>query len=139
MRAVFAAVLSIILAACGGDGAKSPEDDNRLVNACPAIAQAAVVVNFIEDAGGAPAFVFARGTLTDGPYSETMTGSTTASNQTVSSLSGGFARPGTYTVSVSASRTTTSPEQPFTFTNITVTRAADSCGLNTAVLTARIK
>jgi hypothetical protein len=138
MRTVPAAVLSIVLSACGGDGARPPEGDNQQANACTAIAEAAVVVNFVEDVGGAPAFVIASGTLTDGAYTERMTGGTTSANQTVSSLSGGFSRPGTYTVSVSASRTSTTPGQPFTFTNIAVTRKADGCGLNTAVLTVRI-
>jgi hypothetical protein len=131
------ALVSIsILAACGGDGAK-PVDDQRNI-ACPAIAEAAVVVQFVEVSGGAPAFVIASGTLTDGAYTEKMVGGTTA-NQLVSSLAGGFDRPGIYNVAVTAARTSTSPEQPFTFTNVEVTRKASGCGLNTKTLTAQIK
>lgn len=136
MKAFALLGVMFVLTACGGGGA-NPGDDQRS-GVCPAIAEAAVVVQFVEANGGAPAFVLASGTLTDGAYTEKMSGST-AANQLVSSLSGGFDRPGTYNVAVTASRTSTTPEQPFTFTNVEVTRKASGCGLNTRTLTAQIK
>jgi hypothetical protein len=127
---------ALLVVACGGDGARPGDDRNSI--ACPAVAEAAVVVQFVEAGNGAPALVLASGTLTEGAYTEKMTGST-AANQLVSSLAGGFDRPGTYNVAVTASRTSTSPEQPFVFTNVEVTRKASGCGLNTKTLSAQVK
>jgi hypothetical protein len=128
-----AVLLSLgVLSACGGDGAR-PGDDQR---ACTAIATAGIVVQFFDAANNAAITAIASGTLTEGSYAEPMNANNT---QPVSQISGAFNRPGTYNVVVAASRTSTTPQQNFTFNNAVVRRSADGCSVDTVFLRASLQ
>jgi hypothetical protein len=132
MRTFLALLAAVTLVACGGDGAR-PGDDQRV---CPAVATAGVVVQFFDAGTGAAVSLIASGTLTEGNYVEPMNAN---NSQPVSQISGAFNRPGTYSVAVAASRTVTTPQQNFTFNNVTVSRTADGCGVTPVFLRANVQ